>query len=153
MRPHLAVDANLLVLFVVGATAIGYISKHKKLSSAFRSSDYSLLQDTIANSSGIIVTPHVLAETSNLLAYVGEPARSEIFVVFQAMIAETNETLIKSAQASMRSEFPRLGLTDATLLEFCKDDAILLTCDTDLWLAALNNGLQALNFTHMRDYS
>lgn len=153
MRPYLAVDTNLLVLFVVGATALDYISKHKKLYNEFCASDYAFLQDTIANSSGIIVTPHVLAETSNLLAYVGEPAKSEIFMVFKAMIAETKETLIRSAQASTRDEFSRLGLTDAALLELCGDDVILLTCDTDLWLAALNKGLQALNFTHMRDYS
>lgn len=151
MRLQLAIDANLLVLLVVGATTPEYISKHKKLRGEFRPSDYELLRETIANSAGVVATPHVLAETSNLLAYVGEPVKSEIFLTFRALIAEIREAYIDSSRAAMRSEFPRVGLADAALLELCDNGAALITCDTGLWLAALNVGIEALHFNHLRD--
>jgi hypothetical protein len=81
MRKLIALDANLLVLLVVGLTKLNYIATHKRLKT-YTIDDYTLLTELIAASAGMVVTPNVLSEASNLLRQIGEPARSEIVKPF-----------------------------------------------------------------------
>ncbi|KAF0165241.1 MAG: hypothetical protein FD157_1593, partial [Rhodocyclaceae bacterium] len=66
------IDTNLLVLYVVGTASRSYIEKHKRLTE-FVVEDYDALLKLINNASAVFVTPHTLAETSNLARYIGEP--------------------------------------------------------------------------------
>jgi hypothetical protein len=56
------VDANLLLLLVVGATSRDYIEKHKRLRDTYTKDDYDLLVKMIGQYSNIIVLPNVLTE-------------------------------------------------------------------------------------------
>jgi hypothetical protein len=58
---------------------------------------------------------------------------------------------LESNVAAARPEFFRLGLTDAALLHLSIEQAVLLTADLHLYLAALKGGLKAQNFNHLRD--
>jgi hypothetical protein len=51
----------------------------------------------------------------------------------------------------MRDEFIRLGLTDSVLLELGRSGATLLTVDLDLYLAALDAGLNVINYNHLKE--
>jgi hypothetical protein len=144
------IDTNLLVLYVVGTASRSYIGKHKRLTE-FVVDDYDALLKLINNASAVFVTPHTLAETSNLARHIGEPARTEVLTVLQALISDTDELAISSKSASARKEFLRLGLTDAVLLEATDVETILLTTDLDLYLAVQANGIPAINFNHIRD--
>ena len=145
----MVVDANLLLLLVVGTAGEKYISKHKRLAE-YTAADYKLLAQTISCVDRIIVTPNTLTETSNLLGYIAEPDRSYLYEVFRLLIGTAEEKYYASKQSSQRHEFPKLGLTDSALLEAVSDDNPLLTVDLDLYLAALANGGKAVNFNHMR---
>lgn len=144
------IDTNLLVLFVVGTADCRYITKHKRLS-GFVPQDYSALMGIVSEASSVLVTPNTLTETSNLAAYIAEPAKREVFAVLQRVIASATEVYVPSQTASLRSEFIRLGLTDATILEACTDQVTLLTTDLKLYLDAVAGGVSAINFNHMRD--
>ena len=145
-------DANLLLLFVVGLASRKYISTHKRLKS-YSEEDYDLLQVMLARASKIIVTPNVLTETSNLAAQIGDPARTRIFQVLRAAIGsgKTTECYLDSRVAAARPEFLRLGLTDCGLLEIGAPGDLLLTADVQLWRAALANGKNAQTFNHVRN--
>ena len=67
------IDANLLVLLVVGSAGRDYISKHRRLR-RFSKEDYDLLLRLIRKAKGtrrVFVTPNTLTETSNLLGQHG----------------------------------------------------------------------------------
>lgn len=146
----LLIDTNLLVLFVVGTADKGYIAKHKKLT-AFTVEDYEMLVRMVSGASEVLVTPNTLTETSNLAAYINEPARSKVLAVLRTVIAGSQERYVPSSTAAQRSEFIRLGLADAALLEVAAKNITLLTTDLDLYCAALAKGALALNFHHLRD--
>jgi hypothetical protein len=144
------VDTNLLILFIVGTASSEYINKHKRLTQ-FTVQDYDALFKIISAATAVLVTPNTLTETSNLIAYIAEPAKSHIFEVFRTVIANSEETYVPSRKASERDEFVRLGLTDASLVDTSTDEITVLTTDLDLYLAVMNKGASAINFNHVRD--
>lgn len=150
MRKTIALDANLLVLLVVGLAEPRYISVHKRLK-AYGVADFNLLRSMIAEAAGVAVTPNVLSEASNLLRHINEPAKTQIGVAFRQLIKNTDEIYVASADASSRSEFLRIGLSDSALLEVSKKNIVVLSVDLDLCLAALAAGYEVVNFNHVRD--
>ena len=142
------VDANLLVLLVVGETDRKLIAKHRRLRE-FDQDDYERLIRLVNHVDQILVTPNTLTEASNLLAQHGEPERSRFFEVLRILIEEHEEIVITSKAASRNTEFARLGLTDAALLEAVSNSNPLITVDLALYLAATNNESEsAFNFRH-----
>ena len=146
------IDANLLVLLVVGSVDRGLIAKHRRLR-GFTEEDYDLLLDMIRPVNRVYVTPNTLTETSNLIAYRGEPERSVLMDKLRVIIHESEEVVVASTAASSNSKFHQLGLTDAALLEVITAETPLITVDLDLYVAALEKGQDAaVNFTHFRDF-
>lgn len=144
------IDANLLVLLVVGTTDRGLIPKHRRLR-RFTEDDYDLLVDLIIGDGPALVTPNTLTEASNLLAQHRNPERSRLFDVLRLFIEDTKEVVVASVDAAGNNSFNRLGLTDAALLEVVTTDTPLITVDVKLYLAALAKGPNtAVNFTHLQ---
>ena len=146
------IDANLLVLLVVGNTNRALITKHRRRR-GYSVKDYDVLIDILSRSERIFVTPNTLTEASNLLAQHADPERSLIFDMLRDVIHDNVEVVVKSRVASSRSEFNKLGLTDSVLLEAVSEEIPLITVDMDLYLAVLEEGRNAaLNFNHIRDF-
>ena len=142
------VDANLLVLLVVGRTNKNLIEKHRRLRE-FQKKDYDTLIGILNQVDKILVTPNTLTEASNLLAQHGEPERSRFFEVLRILIEENEEIVVTSKTASQNVEFKRLGLTDAGLLEVISNSNPLITVDLALYLAAISKESgSAYNFRH-----
>jgi len=150
MRRDLVIDANLLLLFVVGFVNRELISRHKRLK-AFSTDDFDLLCEVLSSSQNVVVTPNTLTETSNLLGQIDEPAHSQLFNGFRSLIGSSQEEHVSSQVAAEAKEFIRLGLTDAALLELTDSSRSLLTTDLELYLATLNRGASAVNFNHLRE--
>ena len=145
------IDANLLVLLVVGRVGRDLIAKHRRLRE-YTAEDYDVLVDLLNPVDRILVTPNTLTETSNLLAQHREPQRSRFFDMLRYLIQESKEVVVSSSDASNNDAFKRLGLTDAALLEAVTEDTPLVTVDLDLYLAVLDKGTNAaVNFTHLRN--
>ena len=146
------IDANLLVLLVVGATGKNLIPKHKRLNS-FKIADFERLRKFVDQVESVLVTPNILTEASNLLAQHAEPERSRFFNTLGALIGETEEFYVASEEAAQNNHFNRLGLTDAALLEVVSKSNPLITVDLDLYLAAsAKESESAYNFRHFQSW-
>ena len=144
------IDANLLVLLVVGSEDRGLIERHKRLRE-YTPEDYDLLYRIIADVGHIFVTPNTLTEASNLLGQHQEPERSLLYEQLGWLIEESEEIVVRSADAASNSEYTRLGLTDAALLEVATPDTPLITTDALLYIAAsAKDEAAAVNFNHHR---
>ena len=144
------IDANLLVLLVVGATDQALIPKHRRLRT-FMVEDYERLIELIRQAGQVFLTPNTLTEASNLLAQHPNPERSRFFAVLRRIIGTNEEIVVASKTASRNNAFVRLGLTDAALLEVISAETPLVTVDLDLFVAAFAKGeVAALNFTHLQ---
>ena len=144
------IDANLLVLLVVGATDQTLIPKHRRLR-RFMVEDYGRLIELIRQAGQVFLTPNTLTEASNLLAQHPNPERSRFFAVLRRIIGTNEEIVVASKTASRNNAFVRLGLTDAALLEVISEETPLVTVDLDLFMAAFTEGkVAALNFTHLQ---
>ena len=150
VRKGIFIDANLLVLLVVGVTDQALISKHRRLRT-FMVEDYGRLVGLIEQAGQVFLTPNTLTEASNLLAQHPNPERSRFFAVLRRIIGKSEEIVVASKTASRHNAFVQLGLTDAALLEVISEETPLVTVDLDLFRAAFAKGqVAALNFTHLQ---
>lgn len=134
------VDANLLVLLVVGNVDTDLIAKHRRLR-GYSVADYEILLAVLFSSANrIFVTPNTLTEASNLLGQHGEPERSLLMAGLRLLIDASEEIVVSSTQAAASPDFGRLGLSDAALLEAINENTPLVTADLNLYLAALGKG-------------
>lgn len=146
---RILIDANLLVLFVVGRTGRQLIAKHRRLRE-FSVDDYDRLIGMLDTVDQVIVTPNTLTETSNLLAQHNEPERSRLFDVLRYVIESSQEVTVASVDASHNRAFRRLGLTDAAVLHVVSAETPVLTVDLDLFVAASTKDPNAaVNFRHL----
>ena len=144
-------DANLLVLLVVGNENRDLIPKHRRLEH-YSAEDFDILLELLENADRLYVTPNTLTETSNLLIQHGEPERTLLMRRLQYLIHDSNEIVVASIDASSDSRYQGLGLTDAALLELATIETPVLTVDFDLYLAAIESGEErAVNFNHFRN--
>lgn len=140
-------DANLLVLLIVGLTSPDYISRHKRLR-AFTIEDFELLRELLNSAQRIIVTPNIVTETSNLASQISEPARGRVLTVLRALLAGVIEVYVPSQSAAAGGAYLRLGISDAATLAVTMDDLTILTTDLDLYLESMRAGRAAINFVH-----
>jgi hypothetical protein len=147
MSQILALDANMIVLLVVGLADENAVPIHKR-TRAYTVKDFRLLLKIISNYERLAVVPNALSEASNLLDMEGDGLPAKIFARFSNFIETTNEQYVPSANAVARREFRRLGLSDAAMLEMGAADLHILSADVGLYLAALKAGYKAFNFTH-----
>lgn len=142
------IDANLLVLLIVGSVGRDLIAKHRRLRE-YTVEEYETLIRLVGQVDKVFVTPNTLTETSNLLAQHREPERGRFFDRFRLPIHASEEVVVASRDASSDAVFNRLGLTDAALLNTITEETPLLTVDLDLYLEALRRGENtAVNFNH-----
>ena len=111
-RRQCVIDSNLLVLYIAGRIDLAIIGT-KRLQ-AFLKSDYGILEQHLSTFSGIMVTPNVLTETSNLLGYHDDPVRTRLFRHLREVISNSTELLVESVVASATEEFPRFGCATAS---------------------------------------
>ena len=143
------IDANLLVLLVVGSVERRLVGIHRR-TRRFTPEDYDRLLKVIDTLECVLVTPNTLTEASNLL----ESRRDRRFLDRLRLVIESSEEIVvASAEAAHNAAFPRLGLTDAALLEAVSEKRPLITTDLDLFHAASSKGENtAFNFTYIQNF-
>lgn len=146
------IDTNILLLYFVGSVNRERISKFNR-TEQFTSEDYDTLLGIIRFFSKIVTTPNVLTEVNSLSNQLGEPERSACLKIFSAGISLLDERYIVSETASKLTEFIRFGLTDCGILEVAKEQYLVLTDDLKLALHLQNQGIDVVNFNHLRVYN
>jgi hypothetical protein len=149
----LLVDTNLLLLFLVGAYDRGYIRTFKR-TQRYTEEDFDLLAGLIPQFHRIVVTPHILAELSNLsLAMKGDRAVA-YFVVLVEVLREAREVHIDKDVLLDYGWLPRVGFTDLSILEASKrHDYLVLTDDFEAAGLLACEGCDVINWNHVRQLS
>ena len=137
MRGSVAIDANLLVLLIVGSAKPSLIDAHKRLKSDYSTIDFELLTLELAQYSEIILLSSVLVESYNLVRQIDGPALRLVQQAFRTLVESCSEASVRAIEAVRRSEFSFLGLTDAAILQLCETSLAgarptLLTADKAL---------------------
>lgn len=143
------IDANLLVLLVVGLVSRDLIGVHKRTRS-FEPADFDLLLQLLNQYQEVIVTPNVMTEASNLASHSAEPTLSAVRRQLAVLAQAQREEYRPSASVVGNGEFLRLGLTDCSLLDIVADGIPLVTADLDLYLCAVKKNNATINFAHIQ---
>lgn len=150
-KKRLLIDTNILLLYVVGSLGLERIARHKR-TAKFTIQDYQLLQKVLREFGGIVATPNVLTEVSDLLSQTDKETKAKLLALFAVrVVPDLEEQYVRSREAAEMIEFLRLGLTDATILSLPKKDLTVLTDDLHLYLALQRRGIDAVNFNHLRE--
>lgn len=151
MSKKLVLDANLIMLLIVGLADENLVTRHKR-TRAYSVQDFRLLVSIVTSYQDIVTLPNVLSEVSNLLSFESADEHSRrILTNFIKFTEGATERYIASAIGTARGEFSRLGLSDSAVLEVAKGDVQILTADLALHIAALRAGYHSENFTHLID--
>jgi hypothetical protein len=142
-RAHgVLVDANLMVLFLVGRAYRHRIAGHKR-TSGYTIGDYELLEQFIGEFHRIVTTPHLLTEISNLIP--------ELSGALKAWVSQVHEEWTQSVTIVQDTCFLPFGLTDAAISVAARQDFLVLTSDGALCAALQNHGRDAIHFSPLRD--
>jgi hypothetical protein len=146
MARIIALDANLILLLVVGMAGPHRIAEHKRLR-AFVEADYVTLSKLISGFEELVALPNTLSEASNILGWTrGDTV--QLWVTFSTFVTRVREVYVASSLCAVRPEFGRLGLSDCAMIEAAKDQIFILTTDGELYRSALAAGYGADNFIH-----
>ena len=148
----IVIDTNVLVLLIVGRTRPTLIDSHTALSRYPRES-LRWLCDILMNYDEHIITPGILAETSNLLLKDKKTSK-QTMPALRAMVGDSsftssipyNETNIAIEEIVNTHGFFWLGVVDASILSLAKSGIPLITSDTKLFLEASSFCKGCINF-------
>jgi hypothetical protein len=148
------IDANLLILLVVGARSPVQIEHFKPTSSHFVSEDYSRLNDILSGIDRFVVTPHILTEVSNFLGKASSKADT---LEYRHILAESIERFdIQDVQISAimgtsddKQLFRKLGLTDAGIIYLARKGYLAITVDFELAQYIQSDGHDSINYMHV----
>jgi hypothetical protein len=91
--PTLLIDANLLLLLVVGSADRSLIESFKR-TRAYTREDFDLLLRLVARFPKVVTTPNVLTEVSNLAGQLRDPTRRAIRQKLSRLITDIGEDYI-----------------------------------------------------------
>ena len=142
------IDANLLVLYLVGKT-----NKRRSRDSTpgddFVIEDLDLLERLIGYLGKVITTPHILTEVSNLAKLHGKEL-SAFRQGYKVHVEQMDEFYDESRAVVADTAFMPLGLTDAAIAMLQRRKLLVLTVDLDLYLTLQQRGVDTANFNHLR---
>lgn len=144
------IDANLLLLLLVGSydrSLLG-VEGFKRVQK-YTLEDYALLVSLLEQFKMSVTTPHILTEVSNLAGQLAENHKTACFKRFGEMFRAFSELNDPSLKATLRPEFPYLGLTDCVIADAAAD-YLVITDDLRFFASLERAGLEALNFNHIR---
>jgi hypothetical protein len=117
----------------------------------FEAEDYNVLLQIVSNFTEIITTPNILTEVNSLANQLGEPERSKCCQLFAILITQVKEEYLNSNDVAQQFFFAKFGLTDSGITQLAKDKYLVLTDDFKLSLFLLAQGIDTINFNHLRN--
>lgn len=148
----LLIDTNLLVMLAVGAVDLGQMLRFKR-TKKYSVDDFNLLNEYAEKFTGVLVTPSLLTEVSNIVGQLSDPVRAAVRVGVAALVPSWTEDYARSEVVTRDPFFVRFGLTDAAIRIAAGVKAMVITDDLPLYLALNKDGVSAENFNHLREQS
>jgi hypothetical protein len=130
---EIVIDTGPLLLYLVGSYDKRYLSRF-----SYDEYEFLLLIRYLSSFKKVYVTPQVLAEASNLARRRLKEEQYSIFIRRSiVLLVGLWEEYVAKDEILKRSELPRFGITDASLLSTVDRDKLLLTDDAPLfWYCA-----------------
>ena len=143
-------DTNLLLLFFIGGYDRSLVERFRRTADRFVASDFDTLAGLLGGFERVVTTPHILAETSNLMGQLSGHARVGCFERLARSIPIMQETHIAAADLVRHEPFVKLGITDAAVIEVAAAPYLVLTDDFRLYNFLADTGTDVLNFNNIR---
>ncbi|PJG66778.1 PIN domain-containing protein [Acinetobacter seifertii] len=138
----LIIDANLLLLYVIGSVDNGkYIDRSNRLS-RYNKNDFDLLIRLIQPFNEIYITPYIATEVSNLIdlkGRVGEDVYAFYSLILNNLLLQIDSKFKEDSKSTFFKEY---GITDASLTSLINEYFILTDDDP---LCGILYGLKADN--------
>lgn len=96
IRRHTAgvlVDTNLVLLLLAGTVDRELIGNWKR-TQAYVQDDFELLSDMLEVRRGLLITPHIATEVSNLATSLAKPVHARFFELFAGYLRECEERAV-----------------------------------------------------------
>ncbi|NVM03449.1 MAG: hypothetical protein HWN67_14055 [Candidatus Helarchaeota archaeon] len=144
------VDTNLLILLLVGVYDPRYISKFK-ITSKYTKKDFIILRNFVNRFKKLIITPHILAELSNLSMKIPERRLTGYFIYFIDILKRSEEINIDKNLILSNKYIYRIGVTDVgIMLSSENNDLLFITDEFKLANISFSKGLNVLHFSQIR---
>ncbi len=128
--PTVVLDTNVLLLFLVGETDPQLIPGIRRLS-RYTIDAYWALKQKLDGRSRFVVTPHVLAELSNLSSrdFTGDLRKQYLHVV-RGVLSDFVEAVVSKDTILSHPLLEKVGVTDVSLAEVgAKPNTVVVTDD------------------------
>jgi hypothetical protein len=146
----LIIDTNLLLLLVVGLYDRNFINKFKRVS-AYNIEDFETLRKFTSKFKIIIITPHILAELSNLSFNIEGKRLKKYFYFFSNILYPYKEVYLHKNILLNLELAGKIGITDCGIIETAKRHKCLaITDDLNVYLHMCYLNLPAVNFNHLK---
>jgi hypothetical protein len=144
------VDSSLLVVYLIGSFDRRQLVNCRAIKSSFTVEEFELLATIIGQFNVLITTPHVLTEVANLAGRL--PARLHVpFRIFFAnVINQLLEQNASAADLSLAPHFVRFGIADTAISLVAPGKYFVLTEEVALYSLLSANGVDVMNFNHVR---
>lgn len=142
------IDANLLLLLIIGTVDTKLINTFKK-TLQYSELDYQKLVSFLSWFQ-IFTTPNILTEVSNHCETINKQYNGLIYHQLKDSLNVIQEQYLISVEVTKNNIFIKLGLTDGAIYELAKIGLLVLRDDLDLFSYLYTNGCTAINFNHIR---
>jgi hypothetical protein len=146
---RLLLDTNVLLVLLVGSVRRDLVCKHPR-TRAYDEAAFDLLGAIVRQYPHILLTPHILAETTNLLKD-DRHIRPQEYTAIIEILRGARETQVPKDTLLAHPHFVNVGAADSSILEVSGDPEVhVLTADLELWGLLKRSGRKVTNFNHIR---
>lgn len=154
-------DTELLVLLIIGLHNPSLVGRTGTCTDGYNKEDFRFLMSVFENGSSLIITPHTITETDNMLKKckaLDETRRAQCRSALRKLVematlgVKSQEHSVLSTEIVMDSSFSRLGFTDASLpiVASKRIHCLLITCDRSLHDEMCERDLPSINYRHIQ---
>ena len=143
------VDSNLLLVYVVGMYDPSRIARFKR-TATFSIDDFYLLAQLLRFFQKVVTTPNILTEVNSFSNQLPEDIKPSYNPEFAKQITLLEEHYLASNRVSSVISFQRFGLTDSGIAELARGKYVVLSDDLKLVIYLQKEGIDAVNFNHIR---
>jgi rRNA-processing protein FCF1 len=143
------IDTNILLCYLIGMLNPKKIPVFKR-TRQFGVEDFSMICSVLRHFRKIVTTPNVLTEVNSFSRQLKDPDRTKLSGILANHIKVLDEHYIESRIAAGRGEFAKLGLTDCGIIHLSPKKYLVLTDDFTLANYLSKNGVDVINFNHIR---
>ncbi|HKY38008.1 MAG TPA: hypothetical protein VJN18_18830 [Polyangiaceae bacterium] len=140
-----------MVLLLLAGTVDRKLIGRWKRTQTYVEDDFDLLNELLESHRGLVTTPHIAAEVSNLATSLSKQDHARFFELFAGYLRETKERSVAARDVALVDVFARLGLTDTAIVRFKRRSPLVITDDLPLALHLERQRLPVVNFNHLRN--